>query len=196
LNEGALRRNTDTIFLSFPPALQSTKMMKKQTKSSRLQAARKKKQVEQVSHDTEATDDVVDSPDRNDKEPDPPKDSPDTKEKTPVPPDENRDSKGKKQTADEDNEPPTVPDRDGAINVGKPTGVAVGDNSPFAIDHTKTDERVDTTNVSNVDNGVDRHVNDGDESNIPKGTDDDQLLDAVIPQKKPSRLMVPEAEVR
>jgi hypothetical protein len=76
------------------------------------------------------------------------------------------------------------------------TGVAIGDNSPFVIDDTKTDERVDTTNVSNVDDGVNHHVNDGDESTITdEGTDNEQVLDAVIPRKKPSRPMVPEPEV-
>jgi hypothetical protein len=40
-------------------------MVKKQTKASRLQAAKKKNQVEQVPHEKEETDDDVDSPDRN-----------------------------------------------------------------------------------------------------------------------------------
>jgi hypothetical protein len=122
------------------------------------------------------------------------------KEKAPVPTDENPDLKGGKQTTDEDNEPPTVPDRDGAINVGKPTavgiGVAIVKHSPFAIDDTKTDERVDTMNVSNVDDGVNHHVSNGDASTIPdKGTDDEQVLDAVSPRKKPSRPIVPKPEV-
>jgi hypothetical protein len=94
-------------------------MVKKQTKASRLQAAKKKKEVEQVPHYIDATDDDVDSPYRNDKEPNPPKDSSDTKEKAPVPLDENPDSKKNRQTTDEDNEPPTVPDRNGAIHLGK-----------------------------------------------------------------------------
>jgi hypothetical protein len=93
-----------------------------------------------------------------------------------------------------------VSDRDGEINVVEPTdmvtGVAIGNNSPFAIDYTTADERVDTANVSNVDDGVNRHVNDGDESTIPyKGTDDEHVLDAAIPWKKPSRPMAPEPEV-
>jgi hypothetical protein len=92
------------------------------------------------------------------KEPDPPVDSPDSKEKAPDRPDENPDLKGGEHTSDEDNEPPTVSDRYGSINVGEPTdavtGVAIGDNSPIAIDDTTTDERVDTVNVSNVDDGV------------------------------------------
>jgi hypothetical protein len=108
----------------------------------------------------------VDSPDPKDKEPDPSVDSPDSKEKAPDPPDENPDLKGGGQTAYEDNEPPTVSDREGAINVGKPTdvvtGVAIGENSHFSINNTTPDERVDTANVSNVDDGVNRHVNDGD----------------------------------
>jgi hypothetical protein len=64
-------------------------MVKKQTKASRLQAAKKGKKVHDALHDTEATDDDVDSPDLHDKVPDPPKDAPDTQEKTPDPQDEN-----------------------------------------------------------------------------------------------------------
>jgi hypothetical protein len=93
-----------------------------------------------------------------------------------------------------------VLDRDGAINVGEPTdvgtSVAIGDSSPFAMDDTTTDEWVDTANVSNVDDGVNRHANDGNESTIPdEGTDDEQVLDAAIPWKKPSRPMALQPEV-
>jgi hypothetical protein len=115
-------------------------------------------------------------------------------------PDENPALKEKQHTADEDNELPTISDRDGAINVGTPTNVvaviAIGDNSPFAIDDIKTNERVDIANVSNVDDGVNHHVNGGDESTIPdEGTDDEQVLDAAIFRKKPSKPMAPEPEV-
>jgi hypothetical protein len=78
-----------------------------------------------------------------------------------------------------------VSDRDGAINVGTPTvlgtGVAIDNDPPFDIDDTTTDERLDTVNVSNVDDDVNHHVNDGDDSTIPdEGTDDDQALDAAF----------------
>jgi hypothetical protein len=175
-------------------------MVKKQTKASRLQAAKKKKQVQETPHDTEATDHDVDSPDLHDKVPAPPNDAPDTQEKAPDPQDENPDLEKGKKTTDEDNDIPTVSDRNSATNMGKPTdvgtGVAVGDNSTFTIDDTTTDERVETVNVSNVDDVVNPHVNNGDESTIPdKGTDDEQVLDAAIPWNKPSIPMVPEPRV-
>jgi hypothetical protein len=47
-------------------------MVKKQTKAGRLQVAKNKKKVWDALHDTDATDDDVDSPCLNDKEPDPP----------------------------------------------------------------------------------------------------------------------------
>jgi hypothetical protein len=93
-----------------------------------------------------------------------------------------------------------VSDRDSATNVGKPTEVGtsfvIGDNSPFTINNTTTDERVDTANVSFVDDVVNPHVNDSDESTIPdEGTNDEQVLDADIPWKKPSKPTKPEPQV-
>jgi hypothetical protein len=217
-------------------------MVKKQTKASRLQAAKRRKQLEQARHDTEVTDDNVDvianedtdavdnvndkpavmldtdatsnlhgelhaSPNSKEKAPDPPVDSTDSKEKAPDPPDEHPDLQGKQHTADEDTGPPTIShtdnvansqdnppnisNRDGAVNVGTTTNLgarlAIGDNSPFAIDGTATNEWVDTGSNSNVEDGVDHHDNDGDESTIPDdGTEDDQVLDAAIPRKRPS----------
>jgi hypothetical protein len=54
-------------------------MVKKQTKAGRLQAAKNKKKVWDALHDTDATDDEVDSPCLNDKEPDLPKEAPGTR---------------------------------------------------------------------------------------------------------------------
>jgi hypothetical protein len=93
-----------------------------------------------------------------------------------------------------------VSNRDPVTNVGTSTdvgsGVAIGDNSPFATDDTKTDERVDTTSVSNVDDIINPHINDGDELTIPdEGTDDEQVFDDAIPRKKSSRPMVPEPQI-
>jgi hypothetical protein len=93
-----------------------------------------------------------------------------------------------------------VYDRDPATNVGTPTdvgtGVAIGENSPYHTDTTTTDDRVDTASVSNVDDVVNPHISDGDESNIPgQGTGDEQVLDDDIPRKKPYRPMVPEPQV-
>jgi hypothetical protein len=175
-------------------------MVKKQTKTSRLQAPKKKKKVQDALHDTEVTDDDVDFPDLHDKVPDPPQDAPDTQEIAPDPQDENPDLEKETKTKDDDNDLPTVSDRDPATNMGTPTkvgtGVDIGDNSPFATDDTTADERVDTTSVSNVDDVVNPHINDGDESTISnEGTDDEQVLDDAIPRKKPSRPMVPEPQV-
>jgi hypothetical protein len=89
---------------------------------------------------------------------------------------------------------------DGETDVGTPNdvgaGVAIGENSPFAIDDTTTDELVDTANLSNVDDGVNNHVNDGAESTVPdKGTDDKKVFYVAIPWKKPSRPMASKPEV-
>jgi hypothetical protein len=113
-------------------------MVRKQTKASRLQAVKKKKQVQEALYDTEATDDDVDSTDLHDKVPNPPKDAPDTQEN------ENPDLE-KEKKIDEDNDLPIVLDRDSATNVGRPTdvgpSVSIGENSRFAIDDNTTDER-------------------------------------------------------
>jgi hypothetical protein len=75
-------------------------------------------------------------------------------------------------------------------------GVAIGDNSPFAIGNTTTDEIVDTDIVLNVGDIVYPHINDGDESTIPdEGTNDEGVLNEAIPHKKPSRPMVPKPQV-
>jgi hypothetical protein len=175
-------------------------MVKKQTKASRLQAAKKKKNVQDALHDTDATDDDIDSPDLHDKVPDPPKDAPGTQEMAPDPQDENPIVEKETKTKDDDNDLPTVSDRDLATNVGTATdvvtGVAIGDNSPFATDDTTTDDRVDNASVSNVDDVVNPHINYGADSTIPdEGTNDEQVLDDTIPWKKPSRPMVPEPQV-
>jgi hypothetical protein len=96
--------------------------------------------------------------------------------------------------------PPDMPNRECAVKVDTTTnvgvGVAIGDNSPFDIYGTTTNERVDTRNISNVEDGFDHHDNDGDESTIPEDdTEDNQVLDAAIPWKRPSRPMAPEPEV-
>jgi hypothetical protein len=118
---------------------------------------------------------------------------------TPYPQDENHILEKETETKDDHNDLPTVSNRDPVANVGTSTnvgsGVAIGD-STFATDDTTTDERVDTASASNVDNIVNPHINDGDESTIPdEGTDDDQVLDDAITQKKPSRTMVPASQV-
>jgi hypothetical protein len=47
-----------------------------------------------------------------------------------------------------------------------------------------------------VDDIVNPHINNGDESTIPdKGTDDEQVLDDAIPRKKPSIPMLPEPQI-
>jgi hypothetical protein len=93
-----------------------------------------------------------------------------------------------------------VSDRDPVTNVSTSTdvgsGVAIGDNSPFAIGNTTTDERVDTDSVLNVGDIVNPHINDGDESTVPdEGTDDEGVSNEAISRKKPSRPMVPEPQV-
>jgi hypothetical protein len=75
------------------------------------------------------------------------------------------------------------------------SGVAIGNNSPFATEDTTTDERMETASVSNVGDIVNPHINDGDESTIPnEGTDDEEVLDDAIHRKKPSRPMVPDPQ--
>jgi hypothetical protein len=92
MNEVESSSNKATPFLPFfRPSLQSTKMVKKQTKAGRLQAAKNEKKVQDALHDTDATDNEVDSSDLIDKKPDPPKDPPGTREMTPDRPDENTD---------------------------------------------------------------------------------------------------------
>jgi hypothetical protein len=89
MNEVKSSSNTSTPFLPFfCPSLQSTKMVKKQTKAGRLQAATNKKTVQDALHDTDATNDEVDSPDLNEKETNTPKDSPGMQEMAPDRPDE------------------------------------------------------------------------------------------------------------
>jgi hypothetical protein len=93
-----------------------------------------------------------------------------------------------------------VSDRDPVTNVGTSTdvgsGVAIDDNSPFAIGNTTTDERVGTDRVLNVGDIVNPHINDGDESTIPdEGTDDDGVSNEAIPRKKPARPTVTELQV-
>jgi hypothetical protein len=164
----------------FRPSLQSTKMVKRQTKSGRLQVAKNKKKIRDALHDTDATDDDVDSPCLNDKTPNPPKDPPGTQEMAPDCPDENTDIEK------ENTETSTA--------VG--SGVAISDNSPFTIDNTTTDDQVDTDGVLNVGDIVNPHINDGDESTVPdEGTDAEGVSNAVIPPKKQSRPMVPEPQV-
>jgi hypothetical protein len=114
--------------------------------------------------------------------------------------DENSILEKETKTKDDDNDLPTVSNRDPALNVGTSTdvgtGVAISDNSPFTTDDTTTDEWVDTTSVYNVDDVVTPHIDDGDESTIPgEGTDDEQALDDDIPRKKPSILIVPKPQV-
>jgi hypothetical protein len=125
------------------------------------------------------------------------KDPPGTQEMAPDRPDENTDLE--KENKDDDNDPP-VSDRDPVTNLGTSTdigsGVAIGDNSPFAIGNTTTDELVDTDNVLNVGDIVNPHISDGDESTFPdKGTEDEGVSNEAIPRKKPSRPMVPEPQV-
>jgi hypothetical protein len=174
-------------------------MVKKQTKASRLQAVKKKKKVQDALHDTEATDDDVDSPYLHDKVPNPSKDAPGTQEMAPYHQDENTILEKETKIKDDDNDLPTVSNRDPALNVGTSTdvgtGVVIGDNSPFATDNTTTDKRVDTVSVSNVDDVVNPHINNVDGSTIPgEGTDDEQVLYDAIPRKKPSIPMVPEPQ--
>jgi hypothetical protein len=238
-------------FVAFVVHIIIKKMVKKQTKASRLQAAKKRKQLEQARHDTEATNNDVDvvteddtgvvdnlndkpaamldtdatsnlhgevhaSHDSKEKAPNPPDGSPDSKEKAPDPPDKHPDLQEKQHAVDKDtgpltisntdtvvnsqDDPPDMSNEDGAVNVDTTTnvgaGVAIDDNYPFAINGTTTNERVDTGNISNVEDGVGHHDNDGDESTIPDdGTKDDQVLDAAIPRKRPSRPMAPEPEL-
>jgi hypothetical protein len=104
------------------------------------------------------------------------------------------------KTKDDDNDLRTVSDRDPATNVGTSTdvgtGVAIGDTSPFATDDITIDEWVDNARVSNVDDVVNPHISDVDDSTIlDEGTNDEQVFDDAIPRKKPSRPMVPEPQV-
>jgi hypothetical protein len=123
MNEIESSSNKSTLFLPFlRPSLQSTKMVKKQTKSGRLQAAKNKKKVQDALHDTDTTDDEVDSPDLIDKKPNPSKDPPCTREMTPDRPDENTDQEKENKEKDDDNDPP-VSDRDPVTNVGTSTDV-------------------------------------------------------------------------
>jgi hypothetical protein len=153
-------------------------MAKKQTKAGRIQTAKNKKKVQDALHDAVAIDDDIESHCPIDKEPERyrPKSLPFTQEMT--------------------------PDRLDAITVmdieNKETstdvssGVAIGDNSPFAIADTKNEEIVDVDNTPIVN----PHLNDGDESTVPEvATDDDGLSNEDIPRKKPSRPMVPEPQV-
>jgi hypothetical protein len=117
----------------------------------------------------------------------------------PDPQDENPILEKETKTEDDENDLPTVSNRDPALNMGTSTdvgtGIAIGDNSPFTTDDARTDERVDTASVSNVDDVVNPHINNGDELTIPdERTDDEQVLDDAIPRKKPSRPMVPEPQ--
>jgi hypothetical protein len=66
-------------------------MVKNQTKAGELQAAKNKRKVQDALHDTDETDNEVDSPDLIDKKPDPPRDPPGTREMAPDRPDENND---------------------------------------------------------------------------------------------------------
>jgi hypothetical protein len=76
------------------------------------------------------------------------------------------------------------------------SGAAIGDNSPFSIGNSTTDERVDTGSVLNVGDIINPHISDGDESTVPdEGTDNEGVLNDAIPRKKPSRPMVPEPQV-
>jgi hypothetical protein len=93
-----------------------------------------------------------------------------------------------------------VSDWDPVANVGTSTdvgsGVAIGDNSPFAIGNTTTYERVETDSVLNVGDIFNPHINDGDESTVPdEGTDNEGVSNEAIPRKKPSRTMVPKPQV-
>jgi hypothetical protein len=173
--------NTSTPFLPFfRPTLQSTKMVKKETKAGRLQVAKNKKKVRDELHDIDATDDDVDSPCINDKEPDPLKDHPGTQEMATDRPGENTDiEKENKETS---------------TNLGP--GVAIDENSPFAIVNTTTDNMIDTDSILNVGDIVNPHINNGDESTVPEeGTDAEGVSSEAIPRKKPSRPMVPEPQV-
>jgi hypothetical protein len=132
--------------------------------------------------------------------PDPPKDAPGTQEMAQDPQDENPILEKETKTKYDNNDLPTVSNRDPETNVGTSTdvgtGVSIGDNLPFATDDTTTDERVNTASVSNVNDVVNPHINNGDESTIPdEGTDDEQVLDDAIPWNKPSRPMVTEPQV-
>jgi hypothetical protein len=174
-------------------------MVLKQTKAGRLQVAKNKKKVQDALHDTDVTDDEVESPGLNNKEPDPPKEPPSTREVAPDRPDEDTDTEKENKEKDDDNDPP-VSDRDPVTNVGTSTdvgyGVAIGDNLPFAIGNTTADERVDTDSVLNVGDIVNPHINDGDELTVPnEGTDDELGSNKAIPRKKPSIPMVPEPQV-
>jgi hypothetical protein len=83
---------------------------------------------------------------------------------------------------------------DTTTNMG--AGVAIGENSPFDIDGATTTEREDTEDISNVEDDGNHYDNDGDESTIPDdGTEDDQVLDAAIPHKIPSRPTEPDPDV-
>jgi hypothetical protein len=76
------------------------------------------------------------------------------------------------------------------------SSVAIGENSPFAIDNTTTEERVDTASVSNVVDIVNPHINDGDELTVPdEGTNNEGGFNEAIPRNKPSRRVVPEPQV-
>jgi hypothetical protein len=101
-------------------------MVKKQIKASRLQAAKKKKKVQDALHDTDATGDDVDSLDLHDKVPDPPKGDPGTQEMAPDHQDENPILEKETETKDDDNDNdlPTVSDRDPVTHVGTSTDVA------------------------------------------------------------------------
>jgi hypothetical protein len=127
--------------------------------------------------DTDATDDEVDSPGLNDKEPDPPKKPPGTREMAPDRPDENTDLEKEKKEKDDDNDSP-VSNWDPVTNVGTSTDVGssvdIGDNSPFVIGNTKIYMPVDTDIIMNVGDIVNPHINNGDESTVlDEGTDDE-----------------------
>jgi hypothetical protein len=114
----------------------------------------------------------------NDKLTDPPKDALDTQEIAPDPQDENPILKKETKIKDGDNDLPTVSDWDPALNMCTSTdvgtGVAISNNSPFTTDDTTTEERLETASVSNVDDVIYPHINDGDESTIPnEGTDNE-----------------------
>jgi hypothetical protein len=87
-----------------------------------------------------------------------------------------------------------IENKETSTDVG--SGAAIGENSPFTIADTKTEEMVDTDNVLNVGPIVNPHINNGDESTVPDvATDDDGLSNEDIHRKKPSRPMVPEPQV-
>jgi hypothetical protein len=159
-------------------------MAKKQTKAGRIQTAKNKKKVQDVLHDAVAIDEDVESPCPLDKEPDPdqPKALPFTQEMAPDCLDAITDM--------------DIENKETSTHVG--SGVAISDNSPFAIRHCryKNEEMVDTDNVLNVVPIVNPHINDGDESTVPAvATDDDGLSNEDIHRKKPSRPMVHEPQV-